>query len=320
MEYHAQYTFADGDIVLQSSDNVKFRVHGVVLKTASSVFAGMIDMPRPAKEASCPDEDEPIVLAESSHVLSFLLATIYPHVDLPSLTSFSDASAFALAADKYEISRAHAILRKVVFASDEFRGQTLRLYALATRFEWKDIIASTSEKTLEWNLCVGASPSDAESLKDHTEQLSELSATEFRDLLQLHLTRKKQIWDQISLSNLTGFYSQLVHGVDGVMWFCPCPGGAHAGMTSAQSANLVPALRAFKDAIAVYLEGEPRGSALFQPVKNRWRFDVEEAAHALRCIHCHNCGKDFFDLEKTLSHFSLIAEDLPNNVYDVSDN
>lgn len=323
MDYHHQYAFDDGDIVLRSSDNINFRVHGIVLKTASTVFSGMIDMPRPKTLDDAGNEVEAAVetipLAETALVLSFTLHSVYPHVDLPTITSFVDAHAIADAADKYEMPRVRMILRVAVLANASLRNETLRLYHLAMKCEWEDVIASSSERTLSWNLMTGTSSVaslkyERRGLKEHAEWLSELTATELWKLMRLHLTWKRGLLGGFDEESLTKFEAH--RDDDCTWWFCPCGG-------SVEGAEVEEAFLAFRNAIAAYLERVPNGSALSDSSPKGRRpepqFDLETAATAyyVGALRCPECKKPHFHLGKTIRTFESIKRGLPKSVLDL---
>ncbi|KLO10963.1 hypothetical protein SCHPADRAFT_906424 [Schizopora paradoxa] len=111
--------------------------------------------------------NEIVPLSEPSLVLLFVLASIYPHVEIPSIASFADAHVVADAADKYDMFRVREVLRIAVLANESLRKVPLRLYHLARKCKWGDVIASSSEMTLDWNLMTGPLPNDATALNEH---------------------------------------------------------------------------------------------------------------------------------------------------------
>ena len=70
----------DADIILRSSDQVKFMVYKVILSKASPVFKTMFSLPQPQPATDTSQDPRPIIdLAEDSRILAALLSVIYPH-------------------------------------------------------------------------------------------------------------------------------------------------------------------------------------------------------------------------------------------------
>lgn len=91
----------DADVVFQSSDSVKFRIHSNNLSTFAGAF--------PPAELG---KDEVVLLSESSHTLELLFKFVYPK-RYPSLAAFSFEviAPLAEAAEKYEVYAAIHITR-----------------------------------------------------------------------------------------------------------------------------------------------------------------------------------------------------------------
>ena len=67
-----------GDIILQSSDQVKFRVSKFILTMASSVFSDMFSLPQPPSEGEGSAEIPVIPVSESRSTLDIALRICYP--------------------------------------------------------------------------------------------------------------------------------------------------------------------------------------------------------------------------------------------------
>ena len=68
-QFHDRYNFDDGDLILLTSDNVKFRVHSVVLKAGSGVFRDMLELARPNEQNS----SEPINLSKTRATIIYTI-------------------------------------------------------------------------------------------------------------------------------------------------------------------------------------------------------------------------------------------------------
>ncbi|KAH8111708.1 hypothetical protein DFH11DRAFT_1707252, partial [Phellopilus nigrolimitatus] len=179
LRFHDKFSYGDGDIVLASVDGIHFRVHAFLLKIASSVFRQMLEIPRELSEGS----DDPIGLSEESSVIAFLLNTIYPAETLPIPTKFPFVWSVADAADKYDMPRVLDVLRIKVACSDYFLGRPLKLYGLACRYKWDEVIALATKRTLKFNISNPAYMADLEGL----------SARDLCALLSLRWKRKRSL-------------------------------------------------------------------------------------------------------------------------------
>jgi hypothetical protein len=83
-----------GDLVLLSSDGIKFPVHSVLLKLASSVFDGMIVVGQ---------TKDLVELSENAATVSLMLRFIYPNEKNPTMTSFDMVFNCLQLARKYDL-------------------------------------------------------------------------------------------------------------------------------------------------------------------------------------------------------------------------
>lgn len=173
-EVYAQAT----DIVLESSDGVKFCAHKCILGSASSFFEHMFSLPQPLSDAP-PEKDGPVIpVSESSPTLSALLQFIYPEPD-PIVESLDELVNLLATATKYDFMGVIASLRKEL-VSPRFMGDSpLRVYAIASRFELEPEAKIASRHTLT---CV---------ILDCplSEELKYITAHAYHRLLVLHRTR-----------------------------------------------------------------------------------------------------------------------------------
>lgn len=141
--FHPIYNDAETtDLVLASSDQVLFRVHSVVLSTASAVFRQMMGVERDARESS----ETPVQMEETAEVLQALLDVFYPdrlclppaigcglpsgqggslgrggggkawrQEQLPHAPPFHILRDLALAADKYDMPGVMRVVRRTLF-------------------------------------------------------------------------------------------------------------------------------------------------------------------------------------------------------------
>lgn len=97
---HMPITFADGDMVLRSSEGVEFRIDSVILRRASHVFSSMLDLPQKHADQSA----TPIELPETTKILDEILRALYSDSDPSAIESEADAIDILRALEKYGIS------------------------------------------------------------------------------------------------------------------------------------------------------------------------------------------------------------------------
>ncbi|KAI0630270.1 hypothetical protein C8Q77DRAFT_1160623 [Trametes polyzona] len=145
--YPGSHPFAESDtadVILRAIDGAEFRVHRVILSQASSVFAGMFEIPQPPQDAHSPDPPSlPIVdLTESRGTLEKLLMLCYPMTT--PLLQLSDINAVVSAARKYDMQwvlpRVGAILTRAKTLRDP--ANALRVFAIACDL---DLLAEAEE-------------------------------------------------------------------------------------------------------------------------------------------------------------------------------
>ncbi len=304
--YHPNYPTEDGDVILLSSDGVKFCVHGLMLRKASSVFEGMISMPAPNHPANQPVNNV-IPLSEPAFVVAFLMDAIYPHDTFPSIANYEEAREIVAAADKYMFGRVLPILRSVVIDNEELRNQTLRLYSLACRCQWTEEIASSSKKTLDKKLYY----SDPE----HLKQILELSHPDLVALDRLHESREAEIL-KLDTDAISKFAMDIsIYDEDGEegpkaesYWICPGPCNGIVGDTEKVNA----ALESFKHALQAYLDLNPAAFALFD--RNAFGDKLASLTRSFRGIRCESCERPFVDEDRAWQHFQTVERRIPKTV------
>lgn len=196
--FHPFYNSDDGDVVLSVARTrrtraltplkqkiVKFRVHSLFLKTSSSVFRQMLEIPRTEKE----NASDPIALTESYDVLEFMLDAIYPNERIPTAKNWAMVWAIAVAADKYDMPRVVQALQQSVLVT-KLHNDALEVYALGCHYKWKDIQRTALEDSLK-NTISFTDPSTRETLEklnrnDFLKLLSEQECSWRFITFQLH--------------------------------------------------------------------------------------------------------------------------------------
>lgn len=130
--------FDAGDIVLQSSDQVRFTVYQNILSLASPVFDGMFTLGPHArhKEHEKTDTGIPIVsVEEDSKTLCTFLRLLYPIRRQP-LSTLTDVTEVFRVGIKYDVD---VVIDAATTAMRGFVGvESLRVFAIACRFRLED--------------------------------------------------------------------------------------------------------------------------------------------------------------------------------------
>jgi hypothetical protein len=148
--FNNRFNFPDADIVLRAigPPTRDFRVHKILLSIASPFFKEMFSPHQPTARTS----DDPgksnmpeidiLEVTDPADALGIVLRMIYPF-EPPSLYGDLDTIVKCLVvANKYGIKRAISDLRDTLSRTD--LSQSLRVYAIASRFGFADLVESTS--------------------------------------------------------------------------------------------------------------------------------------------------------------------------------
>ncbi|KAA1470181.1 hypothetical protein DENSPDRAFT_870783 [Dentipellis sp. KUC8613] len=138
------FYYADGDVVLRSSDGVQFRLHKLILKIASPVFDDTFSVPQPPTAET--DSDIPIVdMAENEKVLRMLLGFCYPGPP-PPLSSLKDVRQALAVTSKFQIDNVDDFFRqKLLDAAEDHPEQ---VFAIGWAHQWKDVVMAAAKATL----------------------------------------------------------------------------------------------------------------------------------------------------------------------------
>lgn len=140
----------DADVIVQSSDNVCFKMYRVILGKASPVFKDMFGLPQ-SPPAECDPEDFweglPLVkITEDSHTLELLFAFCYPMED-PTLQDIDDTRAVLEAAHKYQMD---AIATRARASWSAVAGvDALKAFAIACGMGWEEEARIAARLTLD---------------------------------------------------------------------------------------------------------------------------------------------------------------------------
>ena len=177
---------SDADVVLKSSDSVRFGLYRRILSESSPFFKDMFSLPQmdPPCTGSSVQKSEvdffpPVVaVSESSEVLDALLRFVYPGED-PEVETLDELSVALAAALKYDVARAITILRRMLVSPRFVEKDPLRVYSIACRFDLETESQIAASYTLSVNLLECPL----------TQDLKYMTAWSYRRLLDLHRRR-----------------------------------------------------------------------------------------------------------------------------------
>lgn len=82
-EYHESFNDPRGDIVLKSSDGIKFRTYSLVLRLSSSFFQTLLELPQPSESSAQGVSFSVLPLDEDAAVIANALTMVsgkaFPH-------------------------------------------------------------------------------------------------------------------------------------------------------------------------------------------------------------------------------------------------
>ena len=124
---------ANADIIIQSCDSIKFRVHKLVLSMSSPFFGDVFSLPQPTDQETI--NGLPVMrLSEDAEVLNCLLTMFYP---IPSMipNSYNKALMVLAASQKYDMDGVQSRIRAEVQGKNlpmPTGAATFRAYAIAS--------------------------------------------------------------------------------------------------------------------------------------------------------------------------------------------
>ena len=168
------------DIVLRTNDDmpVDFPVHKCFLAAASPFFNAMFTLPQ--SPSSCASSTQPptVSVSEDSNVVGMLLRFIYPLPD-PTPHNLDELVSLLCAASKYDMTGVMERLRIHLTSTEYLAESPLRVFAIATRFDFEPEAKIASTHTL--GIDVLDSPL--------SEDLKQITAYSYHRLFTLHRRR-----------------------------------------------------------------------------------------------------------------------------------
>lgn len=142
--YDPLFDSNDADFALRASDGIQYRIHTFTLRIASVFFRTMLTLPQPSKMTDFLTLDEP------SKVVGPLLRMI-SGMEMPEWGSYDEVENVLEAAHKYDMPGPVTTIRYIL-TSPRFLSEPVRLYAIATRYNWHDEAILAAEESLKFTI------------------------------------------------------------------------------------------------------------------------------------------------------------------------
>ncbi|KZP28619.1 hypothetical protein FIBSPDRAFT_688414, partial [Athelia psychrophila] len=175
------FTESDADIVLQSSDGIRYRVSSYTLRTTSGFFRAMLTLPQrdPTSPTRRSLAEDIIIVEEHSGLIGSMLRMV-SGLDFIQWSTLGEAEEMLGIADKYDMPGPMAIIRTSLCMPDNLK-QPLKVYAIAARFGWEREAKCASALTLNLQLHD----------EDHSTILLGIPPSYLLKLFRLHHCRKE---------------------------------------------------------------------------------------------------------------------------------
>ena len=138
--YDPLFGSSDADFVLRSLDGKQFRIYAFTLRTASGFFRMMFSLPQGS------EVNDSITLDEPSNVVGPLLRMING-MEIPKWESYDEVESVLEAAHKYNMAGPISMVRFILILP-RFLAEPLRLYVMATCFDWPEEAKLAAEQSL----------------------------------------------------------------------------------------------------------------------------------------------------------------------------
>ena len=166
----APFNDAQADLILQSSDEVHFRVFKTVLSLASLTFADMFSILSPLFQKSH-DEVQVVSLSEHSTALDIALRHIYPmrRTLPPEADPLHYANIVAEFARKYQVETLDQFI--IGYLMDRIEDDPVGVYAIAVTYGYDDTGANAARSCLNLPFSHLQSPYLRYAAAEHTLEL-----------------------------------------------------------------------------------------------------------------------------------------------------
>ncbi|KXN91880.1 hypothetical protein AN958_11182 [Leucoagaricus sp. SymC.cos] len=293
-KFHPRFNDPEADIVLSSKEGTLFRIHSVVLKSASGLFQlvfsdvnhgkrGMAQSTNEdsTKENPCSESDiEVITLPFPNPPIKRVLLMITAQ-EIPPWSSTAELEA-AVEVMEYLEARGPLSIVRMSCLTSVCLSDPLQLYGLGARFGWGEVMQHTAALTLHLNLFPDIEP-----------QLFKIPGPSLYRLLRLHRRRRDEFRAFIlSPENFVGGTSAL--------YKCAC------GRSNDNGPWRILASRLFWE-----MDQNPSGSTILSPEMDTWEESV-------RCWNSlcprPSCGRASQDRVEMLRKLRQCIEQLPTDL------
>jgi hypothetical protein len=271
--YDSLFASNDADFVLRASDGMQYRIHTFTLRTASAFFRTMLTLPQPSNVTDFLTLDEP------SKVVGPLLMMI-SGMEMPQWGSYDEIENVLEAAHKYDVPGPVATIRYIL-ASPRFLSEPVRLYAIATRYDWHDEAILAAEESLKLSI------HDTK----YAPFLEQIPSRPLLKLLDLHRNRRDGFRYLINdPERFTTGNAELTH--------CDC------GLPVDNSSWLI-----LKSALILEMDKRPLGDTLLGTILEEW-----PESTACWEAQCKACSKSLYAREITLRGIKDCLDSLPSSI------
>lgn len=281
---HPEYSEPTADLVVVSSDGMRFHVHSAVLKLASETLARAL-----RDSQGRPVEEDRTTLRE-------LFDSVYPRRLAPKLEPFTLVANLAIAAEKYNVQRVSKKIREALLAYPLLHsGTPLHQYALATNLLWDDAARHVSRYVSPPN------PTNAQ----HRPILQALCSGALVKLMSLYHVRREILVKALSISYDRNSLDEV--RMQHIRWEMICKG--HPDPCHSCDHNMAQ-WDAFKLSVLMKLERESPDDFV-RKVDKLWE------CHQFKIVVtelCSRCSKPFFDKDAFMVEFLRVINCLPSYI------
>jgi hypothetical protein len=281
VEYHPSFSAPDADVVLQSTDQVLFRVHSVTLRTTCGFFRVMFSLPQPGDGTVKCCEDA-IGVGETGAELELFLRIICC-MGIEPWPSLGDVWTILRVAEKYDAVGVISTVR-LTLSSHLAAGSPITAFAMAAHFGWEDEAKQASKLALSVSL----------RQQTHRDTLSQAPSHYLLRLFSLREERRGL------------FYRRLLGSASGdpfLKWNTTRNQECGHGFSSATLSYW------HKLCSRIVLEFEERPVEYLELVEEIPKWEEAQACWKLVC-----CSRLIFPPEQTLSGLKTCLEGLPSTI------
>ncbi|KAG1781147.1 hypothetical protein EV702DRAFT_1074314 [Suillus placidus] len=146
VSYHPLFGSPDADVVFRSSEGTYYRLHSFVLRTTSGFFRSMLSLSGSGSSPDLSSDASPIGLEEKDGVLARFF-TMISGMEIPQWDTLDEIEDVLHAAEKYDTPGPISIIRSAI-TSPRFMLDPLRVYAIAARYKWEEVLQHAAEACL----------------------------------------------------------------------------------------------------------------------------------------------------------------------------